>query len=37
VFVVRPVEERFVVVYLAIEAGGLLADTVREEFDCPRP
>jgi hypothetical protein len=37
VFVVRPVKERFVVVYLAIEAGGLLADTVREEFDCPRP
>jgi hypothetical protein len=37
VFVLRPVEEPFVVVYLALEAGGLLADTVREEFDCPRP
>ena len=36
VFVIRPVEARFVVVYLALEAGGLLADTVREEFDCPR-
>jgi len=37
VFVIRPVEEPFVVVYLAIETGGVLADTVREEFDCPRP
>jgi hypothetical protein len=36
VFVVRPVEEPFVVVYLAIEKEGLLADTVRDEFDIPR-
>jgi hypothetical protein len=36
VFVIRPAEAQFVVVYLAIEKGGLLADTIREEFDCPR-
>jgi hypothetical protein len=36
VFVIWPAGEPFVVVYLAIERGGLLADTVREEFDVPR-
>jgi hypothetical protein len=36
VFVIRPVEEPFVVVYLAIDRDGLLAETVRDEFDCPR-
>jgi hypothetical protein len=36
VFVIRPVGEPFVVVSLAIEKGGLLANTVREEFDVPR-
>lgn len=36
VFVVRPVEEPFVVVYLTIQKGGLLANTIRDEFDCPR-
>ncbi len=36
VFVIRPLEEPFVVVYLALDRGSLLADTVRDEFDCPR-
>jgi len=36
VFVIRPAGEPFVVVYLAIDRSGLLADTVREEFDLPR-
>jgi len=29
-------EEPFVVVYLALDRESLLADTVRDEFDCPR-
>ncbi|MFT4923619.1 MAG: hypothetical protein ACI8XM_002847 [Haloarculaceae archaeon] len=33
VFVVRPADEQFVFVYLAIEKGGLLANTIREEYD----
>lgn len=37
VFVIRPADEPFVVVYLALEKGGLLADTIRDEYDCPRP
>lgn len=36
VFVIRPTGEPFVIVYLAIEKGGLLADTVRDTYDCPR-
>jgi len=36
VFVIRPLEEPFVVVFLAIDRGGLLADTIRDEYDCPR-
>ena len=36
VFVIRPVEEPFVVVYLALDRESLLADTIRDEFDCPR-
>lgn len=36
VFVIRPAEEPFVVVYLALDREGLLADTIRDEFDCPR-
>ncbi|PSP86245.1 hypothetical protein BRC83_00835 [Halobacteriales archaeon QS_1_68_17] len=39
VFVLRPAGDGdpFVVVYLAFEKGGLLADTVRDEYGCPRP
>jgi hypothetical protein len=37
VFVMRPVDEPFVVVYLTFEKGGLLANTVRDTYDCPRP
>jgi len=37
VFVIRPVDEPFLVVYLAFDRGGLLANTIRDEFDCPRP
>jgi hypothetical protein len=36
VFVIRPTAEPFVIVYLTIENGGLLADTVRDTYDCPR-
>ncbi|WP_135820408.1 DUF6663 family protein [Halostella litorea] len=35
-FVIRPVAEPFVIVYLVVEKGGLLADTVRDTYDCPR-
>ena len=37
VFVLRPVAHRFVLVYLVAEKGGVLADTVRDTYDCPRP
>ena len=37
VFVLRPADEPFVAVYIALEKGGLLADTVRDTYDCPRP
>jgi hypothetical protein len=37
VFVLRPAEEQFVVVYIVFEKGGFLADTVRDTYDCPRP
>ncbi|WP_323191549.1 DUF6663 family protein [Halostella sp. PRR32] len=36
VFVIRPAADPFVIVYLTIEKGGLLADTVRDTYDCPR-
>jgi hypothetical protein len=36
VFVVRPESEPFVVVQLTLQKGGLLADTIRDEYDCPR-
>ena len=36
VFVIRPAAEPFVIVYLTIEKGGLLANTVRDTYDCPR-
>ncbi|MFB6179842.1 MAG: DUF6663 family protein [Halorientalis sp.] len=37
VFVIRPESTMFLVVYLTLEKGGLLADTIRDEYDCPRP
>lgn len=37
VFVLRPATHRFVCVYLVGEKGGVLADTVRDTYDCPRP
>lgn len=37
VFVLRPVDEPFVVVYIVFEKRGFLADTVRDTYDCPRP
>lgn len=36
VFVIRPTTAPFVVVFLTLERGGLLANTIREEYDCPR-
>jgi hypothetical protein len=37
VFVLRPADGPFVVVLIATEKGGQLADTVRETYHCPRP
>ena len=37
VFVLRPADEPFVAVYIVLEKGGLLADTVRDTYDLPRP
>ncbi|MFB6173709.1 MAG: DUF6663 family protein [Halobacteriales archaeon] len=37
VFVLRPADEPFLVVYIVFEKGGLLADTVRDTYGCPRP
>jgi hypothetical protein len=36
VFVMRPADEPFVLVYVVFSKGGLLADTVRDTYDCPR-
>ena len=36
VFVIRPEETKFLVVYLTLEKDGLLANTIRDEYDCPR-
>jgi hypothetical protein len=36
VFVIRPEDTLFHVVYLTLEKDGLLANTVRDEYDCPR-
>lgn len=35
-FVMRPVDEEFVVVYIVFDFDSLLADTVRDTYDCPR-
>jgi hypothetical protein len=37
VFVLRPEDADFIVVYLTLEKNGLLARTIREEYDCPAP
>ncbi|MFB6129998.1 MAG: DUF6663 family protein [Salinigranum sp.] len=36
VFVMRPADEPFVLVYVVFRKGGLLADTIRDTYDCPR-
>lgn len=36
VFVLNPEVEPFVVVYLCLDKGGMLANTVRDTYDCPR-
>jgi hypothetical protein len=36
VFVMRPVDAPFVAVYVVFDSDGLLANTVRETYDCPR-
>lgn len=37
VFVLRPADGPFVVVLIALEKGGTLANTVRDTYHCPRP
>lgn len=37
VFVMRPVDHDYVIVYLVEQRDSLLADTVRETYDCQRP
>jgi hypothetical protein len=37
VFVLRPLDPAFVVVAIALEKAGLLADTMRDTYDCSRP
>ncbi len=37
VFVFRPATHQYVLVYVVLEKGSLLADTVRDTYDCPRP
>jgi hypothetical protein len=36
VFVMRPADEPFVLVYIVFRAEGILAETVRDTYDCPR-
>lgn len=36
VFVMRPADEPFVLVYIVFQKNGMLADTVRDTYDCPR-
>lgn len=35
VFVIRPVEARFIIVFLTVDPGGLLPNTIRDEYDLP--
>jgi hypothetical protein len=37
VFVMRPETGQYVLVYIVFAKGGMLADTVRDTYDCPRP
>lgn len=37
VFVLRPTTHEFVAVYVVLRKGSILADTVRDTYDCPRP
>ncbi|WP_435153942.1 DUF6663 family protein [Haladaptatus sp. DFWS20] len=37
VFVLRPANEEFVIVTIALKKGGQFAETLRETYDCPRP
>jgi len=37
VFVMRPAAQPFVIVYIVLRKGGLLADTMRDTYHCPRP
>lgn len=37
VFVMRPANDPFVIVYICLDKGGLLADTMRDTYDAPRP
>ncbi|MFB6112063.1 MAG: DUF6663 family protein [Halobacteriaceae archaeon] len=37
VFVFRPATHEFVLVYVVLAKGSMLADTVRDTYDCPRP
>jgi hypothetical protein len=37
VFVMRPADHPFVLVYIVLRKGGLLADTMRDTYHCPRP
>lgn len=36
VFVMRPADEPFVLAYIVLRREGLLADTMRDTYDCPR-
>ena len=36
VFVMRPADEPFVLVYIVFRKDGLLANTIRDTYDCPR-
>lgn len=37
VFVMRPTGGEYVLVYIVLRKGGLLADTMRDTYHCPRP
>ena len=37
VFVFDPIDHDFVIVYLVLHRDSVLADTVRDTYDCPRP
>ena len=37
VFVIRPETHPFVALYFTLQKDGLLANTLRDEYDCPRP